>query len=315
MSKLKPGLGRGLDALMNPNFHKSKDEPISIQSSTIIGDDGKSVDILAKIGISKIKPNPFQPRQDFDREALDELKRSIIENGLIQPVTVRRSADLQYELISGERRLRACREIGHLEIPAYIIQVDSKESMLALALIENIQREKLNPMEIAHAYDRLIAECNLSQEEVAHKVGKNRTTVTNTLRLLKLPEEIQNKIANSSFSPGHARALINIPSEKLQIKLMHKIIANEMSVRKVEELIRKLSERTKPKTPKFNNDTPDIHNISKAAAEDKLRKILGTKVSCNHKKDGSGELKIEYYSNDELERLLELFEIIEEYNN
>ncbi len=315
MSKFKPGLGRGLDALMNPNFNKSEEEPITLKSSAIYKDDGKSLDILAKIDVSKIKPNPFQPRESFDREALDELKLSILENGLIQPITVRRTDDLNYELISGERRLRACREIGHKDIPAYIIKVDTKESMLALALIENIQREKLNPIEVAHAYNRLIDECKLSQEDVAKKVGKNRTTITNTIRLLKLPEEIQKKIAGGSFSPGHARALINIPSEKLQIKLMNKIIAKELSVRKVEELIRKLSEKPGPRTGTLPKDTNVTHKVSNAAAEDKLRKILGTKVTCNHKKDGSGELKIEYYSNDELERLLELFEIIEEYNN
>lgn len=315
MSKFKPVLGRGLDALMNPNFDKSEQEPISLPSTAINVDDGKSYDILAKIDIAKIKPNPFQPRMDFDPEALDELKRSILENGLIQPITVRRSDHSQYELISGERRLRACREIGHKEIPSYIIKVDSKESMLALALIENIQRERLNPMEVAHAYDRLITECKLSQEEVAKKVGKNRTTVTNTLRLLKLPEEIQKNIATGAFSPGHARALINVHSEILQVKLMHKIIAKELSVRKVEELIRKLSEKTRPKIQSPIDKTSDIHKISIDMTEDKLRKILGTKVSCKQKKNGSGELKIEYYSTVELERLLELFEIIEEYNN
>jgi ParB family chromosome partitioning protein len=315
MSKLKPGLGRGLDALMNPNFNKSEEEPITLKSSAIDKDDGKSLDILAKIDITKIKPNPFQPRVSFDREALDELKLSILENGLIQPITVRRTENQSYELISGERRLRACREIGHKEIPAFIIQVDTKESMLALALIENIQREKLNPIEVAHAYERLVTECRLSQEDVAKKVGKNRTTITNTLRLLKLPEKIQDKIATGSFSAGHARALINIPSEKLQIKLMDKIIAKELSVRKVEEIIRKLSEKPGQKTGPLTKDSDNIHKVSNSAVEDKLRKILGTKVVCNQKKDGSGELKIEYYSHDEFERLLELFEIIEEYNN
>jgi ParB family chromosome partitioning protein len=315
MSKVKPGLGRGLDALMNPNFNHSEEEPITLKSSVINRDDGKSFDILAKIDISKIGPNPFQPRESFDREALDELKLSILENGLIQPITVRRTDNLHYELISGERRLRACREIGYKDIPSYIIKVDSKESMLALALIENIQREHLNPIEVAHAYERLVTECRLSQEDVAKKVGKNRTTVTNTIRLLKLPEEIQNNIAIGSFSAGHARALINVPSEKLQIKLMHKIIAKELSVRNVEELIRKLSEKPKSKTKIIPDGKNSIHKISNSAAEEKLRKILGTKVTCSQKKDGSGELKIEYYSNDELERLLELFEIIEEYNN
>ena len=199
MSKFKPGLGRGLEALINPNPNKEEDQPISIKSDQILKDDGKSFDILAMIPVGDIEPNPFQPRTDFDPKPLDELKKSILQNGLIQPITVRRTEETKYQLISGERRLRACKDIGYKEIPAYIIKVETKESMLALSLIENIQREHLNPIEIAHAYKRLIEECNLSQEEVAEKVGKDRTTITNSIRLLKLPELIQESLIKNDL--------------------------------------------------------------------------------------------------------------------
>ncbi|MFC2085570.1 ParB/RepB/Spo0J family partition protein, partial [Bacteroidota bacterium] len=187
MTKIKPGLGRGLDALINPNLNNEADEPISLDASNLQKDDGKSLNILVKIDIKKISPNPYQPRTDFNPETLVELQNSILENGLIQPITVRRSSDGNYELISGERRLRACKAIGYNDIPAYIIQVDTKEAMLALCLIENIQRDTLNPIEVANAYKRLINECKLSQDEIAKRVGKDRTTISNTIRLLKLP--------------------------------------------------------------------------------------------------------------------------------
>ena len=177
--KNKYALGRGLDALINPVSRLNNEEPINVSSTNIKSDDGTAEEILVKIAVEKIQPNPFQPRTEFEPNSLDELKKSILQNGLIQPITVRRAPEGKYELISGERRLRAIKEIGYKTIPAYIIVVETKEAMLALALIENIQREKLNPIEIAHAYKRLIDECNLSQEEVSEKVGKDRTTVTN----------------------------------------------------------------------------------------------------------------------------------------
>ena len=192
--KSKSALGRGLDALINPQMKDKIDSPVTISSKEILKDDGKSVDILAKLPINSITPNPYQPRIVFEHEPLEELKKSILQNGLIQPVTVRRKDRDRYELISGERRLRACKEIGFKEIPAYIVHVETKEAMLALSLIENIQREKLNAIEIASAYKRLMDECNLSQEEIAEKVGKDRTTITNSIRLLKLPERIQQSI-------------------------------------------------------------------------------------------------------------------------
>lgn len=310
MSNLKPGLGRGLDALINPQMKDKLNSPVAVSSKEINKDDGVSNDVLAKISAHLISPNPYQPRVEFDRKTLDELKKSILENGLIQPITVRRTQKDRYELISGERRLRACKEIGIKEIPAYIIHVETKEAMLALSLIENIQREKLNAIEIANAYKRLMDECNLSQEEIAEKVGKDRTTVTNTIRLLRLPNKIQQSLIKNEITSGHARSLINLPNEITQLEILEKIIKNNLSVRNVEELVRKLLKSKTDIKKKLIIPTNNINNISQRDLEGKLQGILGTKVMCKQKKNGAGELIIEYYSLDELERLFELFEII-----
>lgn len=310
MSNLKPGLGRGLDALINPQMKDKLNSPVAVSSKEINKDDGVSNDVLAKISANLISPNPYQPRVEFDRQTLDELKKSILENGLIQPITVRRTQKDRYELISGERRLRACKEIGIKEIPAYIIHVETKEAMLALSLIENIQREKLNAIEIANAYKRLMDECNLSQEEIAEKVGKDRTTVTNTIRLLRLPNKIQQSLIKNEITSGHARSLINLPNEITQLEILEKIIKNNLSVRNVEELVRKLLKSKTDIKKKLIIPTNNINNLSQRDLEGKLQGILGTKVMCKQKKNGAGELIIEYYSLDELERLFELFEII-----
>ena len=314
MSKLKSSLGRGLDALINQqSFDESN--PVSNYKEIKI-DDGKDYDILVKIPVGMISPNPYQPRMNFDPEALDELKRSILSNGLIQPITVRRFEN-KYELISGERRLKACKDIGYRDIPAYVIKVETEEAMLAMALIENIQREKLNPIEISIAYKRLIDDCHLTQEQIAEKVGKDRTTIANTIRLLKLPKEIQDSLIKEEITSGHARALINLPSPELQLETLYKIREGNLSVRKVEQLVKKLlrfpeveNKRTISFVPKTNSISANLSDI-----EDKLRKVFGTKVLCKQKQDGSGEITIEFYSYEELERLFELFEIISKSYN
>ncbi len=309
--KMKSHLGRGLDALINPQLRDRLDVPVAVSSKDLPKDDGQSFDLLVKIAVDKISPNPYQPRTEFNQQALDELKKSILENGLIQPITIRRTDKERYELISGERRLRACKEIGYREIPAYIIKVETKEAMLALSLIENIQREMLNPIEIANAYKRLIDECNLTQEQIAEKVGKDRTTVTNFIRLLKLPEKIQQCLKEDKITTGHARALINLPNELIQLEVLDKILKRNLSVRKVEEIVRKITEfkngNKKKSTVTISSGT---NNISQKNLEEKLQGILGTKVHCKIKKSGAGELVIEFYSQEELERLFELFDII-----
>lgn len=312
MSKMKSSLGRGLDALIKPNLIEDKSGEKVTDLSNIKLDDGKQVDILAKIAVDLISPNPFQPRTNFDPAALEELKKSILINGLIQPITVRRIQGNRYQLISGERRLRAFKDIGYKEIPAYIIKVDSDEVLLALALIENIQREHLNPIEVAKAYKRLIDECHLTQEEIADKVGKDRTTIANTIRLLRLPDRIQEALIREEISMGHARALISLPDEQLQLFALEKILKDGLSVRKVEQLAKVISKKSSDskKSGVVSINSNSFANIHTNDLEDRLRRIFGTKVVCTQRKDGSGEIKIEFYSNDELERLLELFEII-----
>lgn len=312
---MKSSLGRGLDALINPNRFNEAEEKNTPDYSNVKFDDGKQVDVLAKIAVDFISPNPFQPRINFDKASLEELKKSIIANGLIQPITVRRIAGNQYQLVSGERRLRAYSDIGYKEIPAYIIKVDSDEIMLALALIENIQRETLNPIEVSKAYKRLMDECHLTQEQIADKVGKDRTTIANSIRLLKLPDKIQQCLIDESISAGHARALINLPGEDLQLYALERILSDNLSVRKVEYLTKKLISEGIPSKRSFTIKAKKTVNSNLSDVEDKLRKIFGTKVQCKQNKNGGGEIIIEFFSNDELERLFELFEIIDSKYN
>jgi len=311
MSRVKHGLGRGLDALIKPQEFVNNGVEQS-DYKNLRDDDGKQIDVLAKISVDFISRNPYQPRVNFNSDAMEELKKSILSNGLIQPITVRRTPDHKYQLISGERRLKACRDIGHKEIPAYIIKVDSEELMLALALIENIQREKLNAIEIGSAYQRLMDECHLTQEAIANRVGKDRTTIANSIRLLKLPKEIRDRLISNDISSGHARALINLPSKNLQLRILKNILDNDLSVRKVEKLVKDAltSKSSIEKKISVSMNSSDISSANLNDVEDKLRKIFGTKVSCKQDKKGSGKIVIEYYSLTELERLFELFDII-----
>ncbi len=310
MTKLKPGLGRGLDALIRPQ-NLSSDKEQAPDYTQIKQDDGKENDILVKIPVNVVSSNPYQPRKNFEPEALDELKKSILSNGLIQPITVRRMSGGTYQLISGERRLKACIDIGYRDIPAYIIQVDKEETMLAMALIENIQREQLNPIEIGLAYKRLMEECDLTQEQIADQVGKDRSTIANSIRLLKLPDEIKEALIKEDISSGHARALINLPTESLQLEMLGKIKDGNLSVRKVEQIVKKYLTGSggSGKTKRLAHQVPRSANLNDV--EDRLRKLFATKVICRQKQDGSGEITIEFYSNDELERLFELFEAID----
>jgi len=310
MTKLKPGLGRGLEALIRPQ-HIAPGREEAPDYANVKKDDGKEVDILAKIPVGVISPNPYQPRMNISPESLDELKKSILSNGLIQPITVRRRSGGHYQLISGERRLKACVEIGYRDIPAYIVQVDKEETMLAMALIENIQREKLNPIEIGLAYKRLMEECSLTQEEIAEQIGKDRSTIANSIRLLKLPKEIQDALIKEEISSGHARALINLPTESLQLEMLGKIKDSGLSVRKVEKLVKKYltSGSDIHKAKSLMRKIPASVNLGEV--EDRLRRLFATKVICRQKPDGSGEITIEFYSNEELERLYELFDAID----
>ncbi|MEK6650890.1 MAG: ParB/RepB/Spo0J family partition protein [Bacteroidota bacterium] len=297
----KSVLGRGLSALIpkGPKIESTGEERSPVEF-------GKT----ASIDVAKIKPNPFQPRVDFDEAALDELKRSIQEKGVIQPITVRRFGD-GYQIIAGERRLRAAQLARFKEIPAYVLDVPSDEEMLELALIENIQREHLNAMEVAAAYQRLLDECQLTQEEVAQKVGKDRTTVTNFLRLLKLPEKIQDGLRKNKISMGHARAIVNVPGEKLQLRLYERIVHEGLSVRKVEDLARGTGGGKPAGARKARDAGTTPAGIQ--SVEDQLRQTLGTKVMVRTKGAGRGDIIIEFYSLDEFDRLLELLSSTAKY--
>jgi ParB family chromosome partitioning protein len=300
MSKMKPVLGRGLASLI-PR------QPAAAPPPSAAGqDDGTSTKVTVSVDLGKIQRNPYQPRTDFDPEALAELKHSILERGIIQPITVRRFGD-GYQLISGERRVRAARDAGLSQIPAYIISVRSDEEMLELALIENLQRETLNPIEVAVSYRRLIEECNLTQELVSERIGKDRTTVTNFLRLLKLPQEIQHALRTGEVTTGHARALVSIENDKLQMDIFKRVVARGLSVREVERLVRN---RTKKKAARTS---PGEISVTSAVSsiEDRLRRALGTKVQVKPLAGGRGEIIIEFYSASDLERLLDLIAELE----
>lgn len=296
--KTKSVLGKGLSALI-PRV-PPHEEPISADS--LPRDEGAD-NVIVAIDVSRVRPNPYQPRLDFDPQALDELKRSIVEKGVIQPITVRRVVDGNYELISGERRVRACQEARLQTVPAYIIRVSSDEEMLELALVENLQREHLNPIEIAVSYQRLIDECRLTQDEVAQKIGKDRTTVTNFLRLLRLPEKIQESVRKEEISMGHARALISLPDERAQLRLHARILRQGLSVRKVEALVKDFGKKTTRKGGSPPRADGTFQNI-----ETRLRQSFGTKVTIRKGSGGGGEIVMEYYNPDDLDRLLELLE-------
>jgi len=282
-------LGKGLEALI-PQITPEEAE--------------NRADALSQIAVSLIQSNPEQPRSVFHRQKLEELKQSISENGLIQPVTVRKSED-GFELISGERRLRAVQELGVNRIPAYIIEVESDEKLLELSLIENIQRDDLNAIEVAHAYERLQKEYKLTQEEVARKVGKDRATVANFIRLLRLPEKIQESLEKDEISMGHARAIMGLTSRGEQIQIWRKAVKGGWSVRKTEEAVRQMTEKPEKKT-----DSPSTaQNPAVQSMEDRLRTVFGSQVKIRQTGEG-GKIEISYFSQGDLDRLMELLEQI-----
>jgi ParB family chromosome partitioning protein len=308
-TKSKIVLGKGLGALIprtTPAASVKEETPPRTRQESEPGQSGS----ISEIEIEKIQPNPFQPRLDFDQQALDELKQSIAQKGLIQPITVRRLTDGGFQLISGERRIRAAREAGLSRVPAYVVEVRTDEEMLELALVENLQREHLNPIEVAISYQRLIDECRLTQDEVARRIGKDRTTVTNFLRLLKLPEEIQHSVRKEEVSMGHARALINLPDQKAQMGVWRRIVRGGLSVRAVEEIVRQIGTKGTTKR-KATEVTPKPKDGAVESIESMLRYILGTKVKIHPKENSKGEIVIEYYSHDDLERIMDLFHMIE----
>ncbi len=294
----KKALGRGLNALLSDsNVDERLETDVPVAHTTPAGG-------ILEIPIEQVEVNPFQPRTHFDQESLNELAESIKVHGIIQPITVRRLAHNQYQLISGERRLQASKLAGLKTIPSYV-RLANDQQMLEMSLIENIQRENLNAIEIALSYQRLISECNLKQEELGDRVGKNRATVTNYLRLLKLPPDIQIAVRDNKISMGHARAIINVESPDTQLFIFNKILNDDLSVRKVEELVRELASKKEGK-----REAPPTSAISREMSQlqSQLSSHFGTRVAV--KSDGKkGEIKIPFLSIEDLNRILDILKI------
>lgn len=287
---VKKGLGRGLDIMI----------PEQINSEIEDETDNVSRETLVKI--NDIEPNKNQPRKKFDEESLQELADSIKQYGVIQPLILQKKGRF-YEIIAGERRWRAARKAGLKEVPA-IIKDYSPQEVVEIALIENIQREDLNPIEEAQTYQRLIKEFDLKQEEIAERVSKSRAAITNSMRLLKLDERVQQMLIDGSITSGHARALLAIENKDSQYKISCKIYEEKLSVRETEKLVKKvIKEKPDKKKPKTSNDDSFIYK----EIEDKIRNAIGSKVSI-HKRNNKGIIEIEFYSNDELERIIDLIE-------
>ena len=280
----RSALGRGLDALITMDDLKT----------------GGSSSI-SEIELSKIQPNPDQPRSVFEEETLEELAVSIRSLGVIQPITLKETGTDKYMIISGERRYRASLMAGLERIPAYI-KTAADENVVEMALIENIQREDLNPIEEAQAYKRLLTEFNLKQDEVAERVSKSRTAVTNSMRLLKLCDEVQQMVISDMISTGHARAILSVEDPKQQYELAQKIFDEKLSVRDVEKMVRNLGKPAKEKKAADKGLDVIYENI-----QEKLKNTLGTKVAISSKGDGTGKIEIEFYSHEDLDRLVDIF--------
>jgi ParB family transcriptional regulator, chromosome partitioning protein len=278
MADKRPALGRGLSALIPDAAAPSLND--------------RSLDVDTDL----LRPNPFQPRTAIDETKIEELARSIRANGVIQPIIVRRASD-GYEIVAGERRWRASQRAGLLKVPVVVRDIPD-DRLLAAALIENIQREDLNPVEEAHAYRRLADEYHLTQEQIADAVGKDRSSVANYLRLRRLPQEVLAGLGSGSLSMGHARALLGLPDDAVQLRVSRDVIGRNLSVRETEALVKKVTQPTPPKTPVEK----DVHT---RAAEERLRFALGTRVRIERKRKG-GQIEIDFGSEEELQRIFEM---------
>lgn len=309
MAIKKSGLGKGLDSLIPPSSKPAEKNKLTTEKkekSEETGKQAKNANIDAasgetKVKISLVEPNREQPRKQFDEDSLVELSESIKQYGILQPLIVSNKGDY-YEIIAGERRWRAAKLAGLKEVPVIIKEYNNRE-VVEISLIENIQRENLNPIEEAQAYRRLLDEFHLKQDEVAERVSKSRTAVTNSLRLLKLAPKVQQMLVDEMISAGHARTILGIEDQDMQVTVANKVFDEKLSVRETEKLIKDI---LKPKKSK-----EIIVNTAEDAAyeqlEEKMKGWLGTKVSIARKKNHKGKIEIEYYSQEELERLVDLF--------
>lgn len=306
----KGGLGKGLDSLIpNSRGKESVHTVKSTEESTIVNkpvdnSEQKEKENEQMVKVTQIEPNREQPRKNFEEESLNELAESIRQFGILQPLLVKKKGE-RYEIIAGERRWRAAKLAGVKEVPVVVRDYTDQEIM-EIALIENIQRENLNPIEEAMAYKRLLKEFNLKQDEVAERVSKSRTAVTNSMRLLKLNDRVQQMIIDDMISTGHARALLAIEDEEQQYMLANKIFDEKLSVRETEKLVKAL------KNPKKEEKKPEVENqFVYTNLEEQMKSLIGTKVSVHAKANGKGKIEIEYYSPDDLERIYELLMTIQ----
>lgn len=293
---LKRGLGKGLDSLIPTNVMMESEVKHATVSTASSPEEEKDGTLMVKL--SKVEPNREQPRKNFDEDSLQELAESLKQFGMLQPILVQNRGDY-YEIIAGERRWRAAKIAGLKEVPVIVRELTDQE-IVEISLIENIQREDLNPIEEAQAYKRLLTEFHLKQDEVAERVSKSRTAVTNSMRLLKLCDEVQKMVVDDMISTGHARALISIEDPEEQYLIAQKIFDEKLSVREVEKLVKDLHKPPKP--PKEENKT--LQAIYREISE-RLKQSLSTKVSVSAKQNGAGKIEIEFYNHEDLERLLE----------
>lgn len=291
------GLGKGLDSLIPSAAVESKKKEVKNDSVEVPKSENKGPETIVKI--TKVEPNRKQPRKNFDEDALQELADSIKQFGLLQPILVQDRKDY-YEIIAGERRWRAAKLAGLKEVPVIIREYTEKE-IVEISLIENIQREDLNPIEEAQAYKRLLEEFNMKQDEVAERVSKSRSAVTNSIRLLKLSNEVQQMLIDDMITTGHARALLSIEDKELQYSLAQRIFDEKLSVRDVEKIMKSLQKPTKPKKMSDKTLMAIYQDI-----EEKLKTKLSTKVSVTSKGDGAGRIEIEFYNHEDLDRILDM---------
>ena len=302
MAVKKGGLGKGLDSLIQSSPSRPKTAPKTEVKEKIVEKVVEKVvekPVEQKVKLSLIEPNREQPRKNFDEEALQELSASIKQYGIIQPLVVKKNADY-YEIIAGERRWRAAKMAGLKEVPVIIKEYTDQE-IVEISLIENIQRENLNPIEEAIAYKRLLDEFHLKQEEVAKRVAKSRTTVTNSLRLLKLDERVQQMVIDEELTSGHVRALLSIEDKNAQYDIAKKVFDEKLSVRDTEKLVKLVLSPKAPKVKKELTHTEIYHDM-----EERMKEIFGSKVSIQRKSEHKGKIEIEYYSDEELERILDV---------
>ena len=304
----KKGLGKGLGAIFGEDVVKESNEELTKVKRSLPAEEEETKGSLM-VKISLIEPNRDQPRKDFNEEELQELAESIKNYGVLQPLLVQKKGT-SYELIAGERRWRAAKLAGLKEVPV-VLREYSKQQAMEIALIENVQRADLNPIEEAQAYQQLVKEFHLTQEEIAARVSKNRATITNAMRLLKLDEEIQNLLIKGAISSGHARAILSLEDKQLQKKAAKEVLDRRPSVRETEKLAKRLARASAEKNER-NEKKDDALALIFQDLEERMKTIMGTKVSIHNKDSNKGRIEIEYYSEAELERIVEMIESIRE---